>query len=161
MGIGSPDIAERGRKTRFTGENAAEMGKRGNAAWQANAPIRKCLKQLATDALYGHPPVSNDTLSKVAKFFKIKSKEVTFAHVAVFKQATEMAKGDPGAFNLLAAYAGEKPADKVEISSPDFTDLQAAFSAEQQPTEAAQDPDGAAPAPAAGPDPAGPAGDSP
>lgn len=133
MGIGSPDIVERGRKTRFTGENAAEMGKRGNAARQANFPIRRCLKQIATEALYGHPPVANETLRKVAKFFKIKTGEVTFAHVALFRQATEMAKGDPGAFNLVAAYAGEKPAEKVEVSTPDFTDLEAAFNAEHEP----------------------------
>lgn len=130
MGIGSPDIVERGRKTQFTGENAAEMGKRGNAAKRANAPIRKCLKQLATEALYGHPPVANDTLAKVAKFFKIRIKDVTFAHVAIFKQATEMAKGDPGAFNLVANYAGEKPAEKVEVLTPDYTELDDAFKAE-------------------------------
>lgn len=130
MGIGSPDIVERGRKTQFTGENAAEMGKRGNAARRANAPIRKCLKQLATEALYGHPPIANDSLRKVAKFFKIKVSEVTFAHVAIFRQASEMAKGDPGAFNLVANYAGEKPAEKVEVVTPDFTELQDAFEQE-------------------------------
>lgn len=119
MGIGSADIVERGKKTQFTGENAAEMGKRGNAVRNANAPIRKCLKQLATEALYGHPPVANDTLRKVAKFFKITVKEVTFAHVAIFKQATEMAKGDPGAFNLVANYAGEKPVEKILVTDTD------------------------------------------
>lgn len=130
MGVGSPDIVERGKNTRFTGENAAAMGKRGNEARLRNQPIRKCLKQLATEALYGHPPVANDTLRKVAKFFKIKTAEVTFAHVALFKQATEMAKGDPGAFNLVAAYAGEKPAEKVEVATPDFTELRQAFDVE-------------------------------
>ena len=130
MGNGTRDIIERGKNTRFTGENAAEMGRRGNAAKRANAPIRKCLKQLATEALYGHPPVANDTLSKVAKFFKIRAKDVTFAHVAIFKQATEMAKGDPGAFNLVAHYAGEKPAERVEVTTPDYTDLADAFETE-------------------------------
>ena len=119
MPRGSADIVERGRKTQFTGETAAEMGRRGNAAMQKNTPIRKCLKQLATEALYGHPPVANDTLRKVAKFFKIRVSDVTFAHVAIFKQATEMAKGDPGAFNLVANYAGEKPAEKVMIADVD------------------------------------------
>ena len=99
---------------------------------QKNAPIRKCLKQLATEALYGHPPVANDTLRKVAKFFKITVKDVTFAHVAIFKQATEMAKGDPGAFNLVANYAGEKPAEKVEVTTPDYTELSAAFETETE-----------------------------
>ena len=127
---GSPDIVERGKNTRFTGDNAAEMGRKGNEARRANIPIRKCLKQLATEALYGHPPVANETLRKVAKFFHVKVSEVTFAHVAIFKQATEMAKGDPGAFNLVANYAGEKPAEKVEVTTPDYTELDDAFSAE-------------------------------
>lgn len=127
---GSPDIVERGRSTQFNGENAAEMARRSAEVRRANAPIRKCLKQLATEALYGHPPVANDTLKKVAKFFKIKTAEVTFAHVAIFKQATEMAKGDPGAFNLVANYAGEKPAEKVEVTTPDFTELADAFNTE-------------------------------
>ena len=140
MGIGSPDIVERGKKTQFTGENAAEMGRRGNEARRANIPIRKCLKNLATEALYGHPPVPNETLKRVAKFFKITVKEVTFAHVAIFKQATEMAKGDPGAFNLVAAYAGEKPAERVEVITPDYTDLEAAFNAEAPATENAESP---------------------
>lgn len=109
-------MANRGIATRFSGERAVEMGRRGNAAMKRNTPIRKCLKQIATEALYGHPPVANETLSKVAKFFKIRSKDVTFAHVALFKQATEMAKGDPGAFNLLANYAGEKPAEKIQLT---------------------------------------------
>lgn len=116
MPRGTPDVANRGIATRFSGERAVEMGRRGNAAMQRNTPIRKCLKQIATEALYGHPPVANETLSKVAKFFKIRSKDVTFAHVALFKQATEMAKGDPGAFNLLANYAGEKPAEKIQLT---------------------------------------------
>lgn len=116
MPRGTPDVANRGIATRFSGERAVEMGRRGNAAMQRNTPIRKCLKQIATEALYGHPPVANETLSKVAKFFKIRSKDVTFAHVALFKQATEMEKGDPGAFNLLANYAGEKPAEKIQLT---------------------------------------------
>lgn len=127
---GSPDIVERGRKTQFNGENAAEMARRSAETRRANSPIRKCLKQLATEALYGHPPIANDSLRKVAKFFKIKVSEVTFAHVAIFRQASEMAKGDPGAFNLVANYAGEKPAEKVEVVTPDFTELQDAFEQE-------------------------------
>lgn len=130
MARGSPDIVERGRKTQFTGETAAEMGRRGNQAMQRNAPIRKCLKQLATEALYGHPPIANDSLRKVAKFFKIKVGEVTFAHVAIFRQASEMAKGDPAAFNLVANYAGEKPAERVEVTTPDYTELDDAFNQE-------------------------------
>ena len=130
MPRGSADIVERGRKTQFTGETAAEMGRRGNQAMQRNAPIRKCLKQLATEALYGHPPIANDSLRTVAKFFKISVREVTFAHVAIFRQASEMAKGDPAAFNLVANYAGEKPAERVEVTTPDYTELDDAFNQE-------------------------------
>lgn len=130
MPSGTKDVANRGIATRFNGENAAEMAQRSAAVRRANAPIKKCLKQLATEALYGHPPIANDSLRKVAKFFKIKTAEVTFAHVAIFRQASEMAKGDPGAFNLVANYAGEKPAERVEVVTPDFTELQDAFEQE-------------------------------
>lgn len=130
MPSGNKQLSKLGIEHRFNGENAAEMARRSAEVRRANAPIRKCLKNLATEALYGHPPVANETLKKVAKFFKIRTAEVTFAHVAIFKQATEMAKGDPGAFNLVAAYAGEKPAERVEVITPDYTELDDAFSAE-------------------------------
>lgn len=141
MPSGSKDIATRGIETRFSGENAAEMARRSAEVRRANSPIRKCLKNLATEALYGHPPVKNDTLKSVAKFFKIKVGEVTFAHVAIFKQATEMAKGDPGAFNLVAAYAGEKPAEKVEVITPDYAELEAAFNQEAPEADPGADPE--------------------
>lgn len=130
MPSGNKELSKLGIEHRFNGENAGEMARRSAEVRRANAPIRKCLKNLATEALYGHPPVANETLKKVAKFFKIRAAEVTFAHVAIFKQATEMAKGDPGAFNLVAAYAGEKPAERVEVITPDYTELDDAFSAE-------------------------------
>ena len=130
MPSGTKDVANRGIATRFNGENAAEMAQKSAAVRRANAPIKKCLKKIATEALYGHPPVGKENLQKVAKFFKIPVKEVTFAHVALFKQATEMAKGDQGAFNLVASYAGEKPAEKVEVLTPDYTELDDAFKAE-------------------------------
>lgn len=128
--MGNPEGYKNGIKTRFTTANASEMGKRGNQKRIENGPLRLCLKHLATETMYGHPPVSADQLAKVGKFFKIKPKDVTFAHVALFKQALEMAKGDPGAFNLVAAYAGEKPTEKVELTAPDFSALNAAFETE-------------------------------
>lgn len=118
---------EIGKATRFTGENAAEMGKRGNAARIANIPIRRCLKNIATQALYGHPPLSKDQLKPVAKFFGVKVTDVTFAELAIYRQAVEMAKGDQAALNLIAAYAGEKPSEHVEITASDFSALDAAF----------------------------------
>ena len=102
------------RGVRFTKENAREMGLRGNAARRANIPVRKCLKNIASEALYGHPPLPDNQLEPVAKFFSIKAKDVTFAHLAIYKQSVEMAKGDASALNLVAAYAGEKPTEKVE-----------------------------------------------
>ena len=41
------------------------------------------------------------------------------AHLAIFKQSVEMAKGDASAFNLVAAYAGEKPTENVNVSVAD------------------------------------------
>lgn len=114
MPRGTKDIARRGEKTRFTRETAVEAGKKGNAARQRMIPVRKCLKNIASEALYGHPPLPDSQLKAVADFFDIKVKDVTFAHLAIFKQSVEMAKGDANALNLVAAYAGEKPTEKVE-----------------------------------------------
>lgn len=127
MPRGTKEVAERGRATRFAGERAVEAAKKGAAARIANIPIRKCLKNIATQALYGHPPLTDDQLKPIAEFFGIKVADVTFAELAIYKQAVEMAKGDQSALNLVAAYAGEKPADKVEVSSPDMTALDEAF----------------------------------
>lgn len=129
MPRGTKDVAERGKKTRFTRENAVEMGKRGNAARRANIPVRKCLKNIASEALYGHPPLPDAQLEQVARFFSIKVKEVTFAHLAIFKQSVEMAKGDPNALNLVAAYAGEKPTENVNVTTGSFDALNEAFEA--------------------------------
>lgn len=128
MPKGTIDVVRRGEKTRFTGENAAEMGRKGNEARRRNLPIRKCLKNIATEALYGHPPLPDEQLRQVAKFFDIKVKDVTFGHLAIFKQAIEMAKGDPSALNLVAAYAGEKPTENVSVSVGSYDALNEAFS---------------------------------
>lgn len=112
MPRGSKEIAERGKSTRFSGEKAVEASRKSAAVRRANAPIRKCLKNIATEALYGHPPLPDGQLKPVAKFFGIRVKEVTFAHLAMYKQAIEMAKGDMNALNLVAGYAGENPNGK-------------------------------------------------
>jgi len=115
-----------GHATRFTGENAAMYGKRGNEKRIANIPIRRCLKNIATQTLYGKPPLTNEQLKPIAKFFGIKISEVTFAHLAIYKQSLEMVKGDKDALNLIANYAGEKPVEKVEVSTPDYSALEEA-----------------------------------
>lgn len=129
MPRGTPEVAERGKNTRFSGERAVEAGRKGAQARIANLPIRKCLKNIATEALYGHPPLPAEQLKQIAKFFAIATKEVTFAHVAIWKQTLEMSKGDVTAFNLVAAYAGEKPAENINITASDFTELNEAFDA--------------------------------
>ena len=127
MPRGTPEVAERGKNTRFSGERAVEAGKKGAQARIANMPIRRCLKNIATEALYGHPPLPADQLKQIAKFFSITTKEVTFAHVAIWKQTLEMSKGDVTAFNLVAAYAGEKPSENVNIKTGNFDALNEAF----------------------------------
>lgn len=129
MPRGTKDIARRGEKTRFSGERAVEAGRKGNAARIANIPVRKCLKNIASEALYGHPPLPNSQLQPVAKFFGIEISAVTFAHIAIFKQSVEMAKGDASAFNLVAAYAGEKPTENVSITTGSYEALNEAFDA--------------------------------
>lgn len=116
MPRGSKDIVERGKNTRFDGESAAKAGEKGRAAQRAMRPVTLCLKGIASETLYGHPSLPYEQLSPVAKFFHIKAKEVTFAHLALFKQAVEMARGDADALNLVASYAGEKPAESVALS---------------------------------------------
>lgn len=135
MPRGNKDIAERGKSTRFTRESAVEAGRKGNAVRRANIPVRKCLKNIASEALYGHPPLPDAQLKPVADFFKIKVKEVTFAHLAIFKQSVEMAKGDPSALNLVAAYAGEKPTENVSITTGNFDALNSAFEALKDDSE--------------------------
>jgi hypothetical protein len=106
---------EIGIHTRFTSENAAEYGRRGNATRRKNIPLRKCLKNIATEALYGHPDLPEAQLKPIAKFFKIPVKEVTFAELAIYRQAIQMAKGDRAALDLIAGYAGEK----AEVTTED------------------------------------------
>ena len=129
MPRGNKNIAELGKAHRFSSENAVERGRKGNAVKRANIPIRKCLKNIASEALYGHPPLPDSQLRPVAEFFGIKVPDVTFAHLAIFKQSVEMAKGDPSALNLVAAYAGEKPSEKVEVQTTSYDALNEAFDA--------------------------------
>ena len=88
-----------------------------------------CLRNIATEALYGKPPLSEAQLQPVAEFFGIKVGDVTFAHLAIFKQSVEMAKGDPSALNLVAAYAGEKPTENISVTAGNFDALNEAFEA--------------------------------
>lgn len=122
-------MPERGKATRFTRESAAIAGRKGNATRIANIPLRKCLKNIASEALYGHPPLPDGQLRPVADFFGIDVKNVTFAHLAIFKQSVEMAKGDASAFNLVAAYAGEKPTENIAVTAGSFDALNEAFEA--------------------------------
>ena len=131
MPRGTKDIAQRGEKTRFNRETAVEAAKKSAKTRHANIPVRKCLKNIASEALYGHPPLPDSQLQPVAKFFSIKVKEVTFAHLAIFKQSVEMAKGDASALNLVAAYAGEKPTENVNITTGNHEALNDAFEALQ------------------------------
>ena len=118
-----------GMATRFNSETAAKANKKSRESARTNKTVRRCLKGIATEALYGKPPVPETQLKPVAEFFGIAVDDVTFAHLAIFKQSVEMAKGDASALNLVAAYAGEKPSDKIEVTTPDMSALDAAFEA--------------------------------
>lgn len=129
MPRGTKEVAERGRATRFTRETAVKAAAKATEQRKILAPVRKCLKNIASEALYGHPPLPDNQLQPVAKFFGIPVKDVTFAHLAIFKQSVEMAKGDSSAFNLVAAYAGEKPSENVSVTVGNHEALTAAFDA--------------------------------
>jgi len=129
MPRGTKDIARRGEKTRFNRETAVKAAAKSSERRKVLAPVRKCLKNIASEALYGHPPLPDSQLEAVAKFFGITVKEVTFAHLAIFKQSVEMAKGDASALNLVAAYAGEKPTENVSITTGSHEALDEAFEA--------------------------------
>lgn len=108
-----------GKSTRFSGETAADAARKRAAKQRETKPLRDCLRGIATQALYGKPPLSDAQLQPVAEFFGVKIPEVTFAHLAIYKQSIEMAKGDQAALNLVAAYAGEKPVENIAITTPD------------------------------------------
>ena len=115
-----------GRQTgrRFTKDNAMYYSKRGNEAKRAKRPYRLALKGIAVDALYGRPPVEAAKLQAVADFYGLKSAdEVTFAHLAMYALMTAAAKGSGGDLDRVAAYAGEKPAEKLEVTSADYSEL--------------------------------------
>lgn len=113
---------EYGRENAFNAETAREANKKSQESKARMRPIKLCLKGIATAALYSAPPISKEQKKLVAKMFGIKSTEVTYAHLAIFKQSIELAKGDRDALNTVAAYAGEKPVDRMEaaIESTDF-----------------------------------------
>lgn len=129
MPRGTKEVAERGRATRFTRETAVKAAAKATEQRKILAPVRKCLKNIASEALYGHPPLPDSQLQPVAKFFGIPVKDVTFAHLAIFKQSVEMAKGDAAALNLVAAYAGEKPTENVSVTVGNHEALTEAFDA--------------------------------
>lgn len=123
---GRKEIAEAGKNTRFSGSRAVDAAHKSKEVQQANKPLKLCLRGIATQALYGKPPLPEKQLQPIAEFFNIGMDEVTFAHLAIYKQSIEMAKGDISSLNLVAAYAGEKPADKVEVATPDYSALEEA-----------------------------------
>lgn len=117
--------APNGKNTRINGENAAIYAKKSAEARRA----KKCLRDITHAALYEKPPLSKEQLKPVADYYGCKVEDITIADVAIFKQVAEALKGDRAAFELLAAYAGEKPSEKVEITASDYSALDEAFSA--------------------------------
>lgn len=116
----SKEVMEQiGKGTYFNRTTAAEASRRSVEVRKARAPLKKCLRGIATEALYGKPPLPKNQLEPVAKFFGIEVADVTFAHLAMFKQAVEMAKGNQSALNVVAAYAGEKPVENVAVTVTD------------------------------------------
>ena len=110
----------KGRKTQICGENAVEFAKRSAEVRRANAPIKRALKGIATEALYGKPLMDKEKLKPIQRFYKLKSvNDVTFAHLAMFALAKSAAQGVGSDLNTIAAYAGEKPTENINLNIPD------------------------------------------
>lgn len=131
---GNPNIREISKKTRINGSNAVEMAAKSIERRRALKPLKLCMKGIASEVAYGKPPLNKQTLQPVADFFQINVEDVTFMHLAFFRLGTEMSKGDQQALDRMALYIGEKPNDKVEIVSTDFTALDEAFDSEEHDT---------------------------
>ena len=116
-----------GHATRFNGETAAKAAEKSVRAHR----VKKCMRDIARAALYQKPPLGDEQMKTVAKYYNCSVEELTIAEVALFKQVAEALKGDRAALEMLATYAGEKPSEKVEITTMDYTDLDAAFNAMQ------------------------------
>lgn len=101
--------------TRINGENAVEYARRSAEVRR----MKKCLRDIARAALYQKPPMTKEQLKPIAKYYGCKVSDITVADAALWRQVAESLKGDRGAFELLATYAGEKPAEVVDVNMPD------------------------------------------
>lgn len=116
-GKGSADVVQRGINTRFTKENAKEMGRRSGEVRRGLSPVRQAMKNIANEALYNPAPVSGEQKKAIAEFFGISPTQITMAHLAIYKQAIEAAKGNLQALIFLRDMNGEKPAENVSVSA--------------------------------------------
>lgn len=120
---GNPDIAAVGAKTRFNGITAVKANKKSRQKQNE----KNTLKNIAITGLYSAPPLDNAVLKQVGDFYGIGADDVCMAHVILFKQITEAAKGNINAAVFIRDMAGEKPDDNVNVRTGDFKALDAAF----------------------------------
>lgn len=98
------DIIRDGERTRFTSENASEMGRRGSEKSARTRRFAKTFKEAALAQLKKRVQASN-------------GQEVNGREAMMAVLMREAMKGKTQAMELMLKIAGEYPADKVQVSS--------------------------------------------
>lgn len=115
---------KKGKKTRFNGENAAEMAKRSVASRKKKAREREearkemaAFQEIARSvmnlALYEEKAVDIDDIKSITE---TEGKNLPVKYGIVLAQAIKALKGDRGAAEFMRDTAGEKPVDRQDIS---------------------------------------------
>lgn len=115
---------KKGKKTRFNGENAAEMAKRSVASRKKKAREREearkeleAFQEIARSvmnlALYEGKAVDIDDIKSITE---TEGKNLPVKYGIVLAQAIKALKGDRGAAEFMRDTAGEKPVDRQDIS---------------------------------------------
>lgn len=101
----------------LTPEQRRENGRKGGKASAAKRAKRKLMKDIAQTVL--DMPCESGDLDEIGEivFESFPDANLTVGEMAVLAVAKRAKKGDVAALQFLRDTAGEKPADKVEVSS--------------------------------------------
>ena len=104
---------EKGRSS----EEAAESGRKGGIASGVARRQAKDLRNLALAIL--EMPIKEGDIDEITSLASVKGKNMTTSQAMILSQVRRAIEGDSKAFEVIRDTAGQKPADKVEISKPD------------------------------------------
>ena len=115
---------KKGKKTQFSGERAAEMGKRGNKSLQKKRAEKKAKEAEAKTfqelakwvlqlTLYEGAGSDIESIKSIAE---AKGENLTVEAGIILAQAIKGLNGDRGAAEFMRDTAGEKPVDRQDIN---------------------------------------------